>query len=199
MNKDKILGFDGYVTAETCLKILFPDQGLCLRTFRSLQAMGRIPFLKIGRRTLFNPVEVRAALERTCKRGCSMTAAFSFGRLFLNPLDSSCICSRHYCSSEQCSLNLNVVFAFYGVVLSMYIEFQLLDVRAVARLTGLTVDAVRWHIRKKHLPANRLAGHFVFSQAAVDAFIEQRKQGFAPIGSQGSKPIKNRKAPHRQK
>jgi hypothetical protein len=60
--------FAGYVPAERCIEILFPGNGICLRTFRSLQAMGRIPFLKIGRGTLLNPVEVRAALERTCKR-----------------------------------------------------------------------------------------------------------------------------------
>jgi hypothetical protein len=62
--------FEGYCSAEKCLELLFPHgDGLCLRSFRSLQAMQRIPHLKVGRRTLFNPHEVRAALERTCKRG----------------------------------------------------------------------------------------------------------------------------------
>jgi hypothetical protein len=39
-----------------------------LRTFRTLQAQGYIPHLKLGKRTLFNPGEVRAALEKRCKR-----------------------------------------------------------------------------------------------------------------------------------
>src|SRR5271165_2868988 len=62
LNQNILLGVDGYVTAERCLEILFPENGLCLRTFRTLQAHGRIPHLKIGRRTLFNPAEVIAAL-----------------------------------------------------------------------------------------------------------------------------------------
>jgi hypothetical protein len=59
---------DAYVSAERCLEILFPSQGISLRFFRNLQAQGRIPYLKLGRRTLFNPIEVRAALEKKCKR-----------------------------------------------------------------------------------------------------------------------------------
>jgi hypothetical protein len=55
--------FNGYVPAEQCLEILFPGRGLCLRTLRTLQLSGRIPHLKIGRKVLFNPVEVRAALD----------------------------------------------------------------------------------------------------------------------------------------
>jgi hypothetical protein len=57
-----------YVDAKTCLEILFPHKSLCLRTFRNLQAQGYIPHLKLGKRTLFNPAEVRAALEKRCKR-----------------------------------------------------------------------------------------------------------------------------------
>jgi hypothetical protein len=55
---------DGYVGAEKCLEILFPDPGsrLSLRFFRSLQAAGKIPYLKISRRVLFQPLEVKAAL-----------------------------------------------------------------------------------------------------------------------------------------
>lgn len=63
-----ILQTDGYVSAEECLSILFPGKGICLRTFRTLQAQGYVPYLKIGRRTLFQPSEVRAALEKRMKR-----------------------------------------------------------------------------------------------------------------------------------
>ena len=64
------LEFEGYVSAETCLSILFPgDQpGISLRLFRKLQAAGSIPYLKLGRRTLFVPSEVKAALEKRYKR-----------------------------------------------------------------------------------------------------------------------------------
>jgi len=65
------LGLDGYVGAERCIEILFPDpkSGIKLRMFRKLQAQGYIPYLKLGRRTLFNPSEVRFALEKRLKRG----------------------------------------------------------------------------------------------------------------------------------
>jgi hypothetical protein len=58
--------FDGYVSAERCLEIVFPDPKgrISLRFFRGLQAKGKIPYLKLGRRTLFNPAEVRFALEK---------------------------------------------------------------------------------------------------------------------------------------
>jgi hypothetical protein len=61
---------DGYVGVERCIEILFPDpkSGIKLRMFRKLQAQGFIPYLKLGRRTLFNPAEVRVALEKRCKR-----------------------------------------------------------------------------------------------------------------------------------
>lgn len=62
--------FAGYFGPEKCLEILFPDEAsrISLRHFRSLQASGYIPHLKLGRRTLFNPTEVRLALERFFKR-----------------------------------------------------------------------------------------------------------------------------------
>jgi len=62
--------FDGYVGIERCIEILFPDpkSGIKLRMFRKLQAQGYIPYLKLGRRTLFNPSEVRFALEKRLKR-----------------------------------------------------------------------------------------------------------------------------------
>jgi hypothetical protein len=61
--------FEGYVDASTCLAILFPGEkpGISLRHFRSLQAAGCFPVLKLGRRTLFQPSEVRAALEKRFK------------------------------------------------------------------------------------------------------------------------------------
>lgn len=56
----------GLVGAETCLRIVFPDDDTrpCLRYFRELQSKRLIPFKKIGRRTFFDPVEVRRALDR---------------------------------------------------------------------------------------------------------------------------------------
>ncbi len=62
--------FEGYVSAETCLSILFPgdEPGISMRLFRKLQAAGSIPYLKLGRRTLFVPSEVKAALEKRFKR-----------------------------------------------------------------------------------------------------------------------------------
>jgi len=59
---------DGYVTAQECLDVLFPTKGLCLRSFRTLQAQGYVPYLKLGHRTLFNPTQVRAALEKRMLR-----------------------------------------------------------------------------------------------------------------------------------
>jgi excisionase family DNA binding protein len=64
-------GIDGYVSVEQCMELLFPNKGISLRTFRELQARGRIPYLKLGRRTLFNPAEVRAALEKNFKRAAA--------------------------------------------------------------------------------------------------------------------------------
>jgi hypothetical protein len=62
------LGVEGYVDAQTCLEILFPNGGISSRFFRKLQAQGYIPHLKLGRRTLFVPSEVKAALEKRLKR-----------------------------------------------------------------------------------------------------------------------------------
>jgi hypothetical protein len=59
---------NGYVSAKECIAAIFPTGGICLRTFRTLQAEGYFPHLKIGKRTLFQPSEVRAALEKRCKR-----------------------------------------------------------------------------------------------------------------------------------
>jgi hypothetical protein len=56
----------GLVGAETCLRLIFPDEATrpCLRYFRELQRKRLIPFKKIGRRTFFDPPEVRRALDR---------------------------------------------------------------------------------------------------------------------------------------
>lgn len=54
------------VGAEDCIKIVFPSETSRpgLRTFRDWQAKGYIPVHKIGRRTYFDPEQVRAAIER---------------------------------------------------------------------------------------------------------------------------------------
>lgn len=54
------------VGAEDCIQIVFPCENSRpgLRTFRDWQAKGYIPVHKIGRRTYFDPEQVRAALER---------------------------------------------------------------------------------------------------------------------------------------
>jgi len=56
----------GLYGAEPCLHVVFPDETTrpCLRTFREWQNQRLIPFKKIGRRTFFDPVEVRRALDR---------------------------------------------------------------------------------------------------------------------------------------
>jgi hypothetical protein len=64
-NKATLL--NGYVSAEECLAAIFPTGGMCLRQFRKFQSQGFVPFLKLGRRTLFKPSEVLAALERNFK------------------------------------------------------------------------------------------------------------------------------------
>jgi hypothetical protein len=63
------LAHEGYISAEACLNLLFPNDGLSIRHFRKLQSQGYIPYLKLGRRTLFKPTEVLAALEKRLKRG----------------------------------------------------------------------------------------------------------------------------------
>ena len=54
------------VGAEECIGILFPHEKSqpSLRTFREWQARGYIPVIKIGRRTFFDPVQVRGAIEQ---------------------------------------------------------------------------------------------------------------------------------------
>jgi hypothetical protein len=57
------------VGAQACLDLLFPDGASrpSLRTFRQWQANRYLPFHKIGRRTFFDPEQVRAALDRRFK------------------------------------------------------------------------------------------------------------------------------------
>jgi len=54
------------VGAGKCLEILFPEEESrpSIRTFREWQARGYLPYLKVGRRTFFDPEQVRAALSR---------------------------------------------------------------------------------------------------------------------------------------
>ena len=54
------------VGPQKCLEILFPDEDSRpgLRTFREWQALGYMPYLKVGRRTFFDPEQVYAALSR---------------------------------------------------------------------------------------------------------------------------------------
>jgi len=56
----------GLVGPDACLRILFPDKASrpCLRYFRELQRKRLIPFVKLGRRTFFDPAEVRRAIDR---------------------------------------------------------------------------------------------------------------------------------------
>jgi hypothetical protein len=58
----------GYVGVQACIDILFPGGGISLRHFNKLLSQGYVPYLRLGRRNLFNPSEVRAALERRLKR-----------------------------------------------------------------------------------------------------------------------------------
>jgi hypothetical protein len=54
------------VGAERCLALLFPDPDSrpSLMAFREWQARGHFPYYKIGRRTIFDPEQVRSALDR---------------------------------------------------------------------------------------------------------------------------------------
>jgi hypothetical protein len=52
------------VDAKTCIDLTFAGRKPSIRTFREWQARGMIPFKKIGRLTLFDPAEVRAAIDR---------------------------------------------------------------------------------------------------------------------------------------
>jgi hypothetical protein len=57
------------VGAQDCINIVFKDamRKPGFRTFREWQAKGLIPFRKIGRLTFFDPVEVRAAIDKRCR------------------------------------------------------------------------------------------------------------------------------------
>ncbi|RYD24308.1 MAG: hypothetical protein EOP88_00680 [Verrucomicrobiaceae bacterium] len=57
------------VGAEDCIKIVFPYETSRpgLRTFREWQAKGFFAYHRIGRRTFFDPEEVRTALDRRFK------------------------------------------------------------------------------------------------------------------------------------
>jgi len=63
------------------MEILFPNKKSRpgLRTFRQWQANGFIPVHKIGRRTFFDPVQVRAAIEQRFRIGPVANAATSDG------------------------------------------------------------------------------------------------------------------------
>ena len=52
------------VDAQECINRLFAGRKPSLRTFREWQARGLIPFKKIRRLTLFDPSDVRAAIDR---------------------------------------------------------------------------------------------------------------------------------------
>lgn len=56
----------GLVCAETCRLIVWSDERgrPCMRTFRRYQRQRLIPFVKIGRRTFFDPAQVRAAIDK---------------------------------------------------------------------------------------------------------------------------------------
>jgi hypothetical protein len=56
----------GLVGAKTCIEAVFPDPKtrIGLRFFWALKAQGKLPYLKIGRRILFDPSQVRAALDK---------------------------------------------------------------------------------------------------------------------------------------
>jgi len=57
------------VGASDCIQIVFPCENSrpALRTFREWQAKGFFPFVRVGRRTFFDPEDVRAALDRRFK------------------------------------------------------------------------------------------------------------------------------------
>ena len=56
----------GLVGAETCRLIVWTDERSrpCMRTFRRYQRQRIIPVIKLGRRTFFDPAQVRAAIDR---------------------------------------------------------------------------------------------------------------------------------------
>jgi hypothetical protein len=54
------------VGAEACISAVFPDEASrpSLRSFREWQTRGYFPFVRVGRRTFFDPEDVRSALDR---------------------------------------------------------------------------------------------------------------------------------------
>jgi hypothetical protein len=57
------------VSAEECIAAVFSGEKSrpALRTFREWQSRGYLPFHKIGKRTFFDPDDVRRALDRRFK------------------------------------------------------------------------------------------------------------------------------------
>jgi len=55
--------------AQDCINLVFPCESSrpSLRSFREWQARGYLPFHKIGKRTFFDPDDVRRALDRRFK------------------------------------------------------------------------------------------------------------------------------------
>lgn len=52
-------------TAARCIELAFDeDSRPSLRSFREWQSRGWFPYRKIGRRTYFDPAEVRASIDR---------------------------------------------------------------------------------------------------------------------------------------
>jgi hypothetical protein len=52
----------------SCIDEVFDGEGKpSLRTFREWQSRGFFPFVKIGRRTFFDPKEVRFAINKRCR------------------------------------------------------------------------------------------------------------------------------------
>lgn len=65
-SKDGPNEFQGLVGEKALMEIIWPDS--CsrpsVRWFQSLKADGVIPFVRIGRRVFYDPVEVRLAFNR---------------------------------------------------------------------------------------------------------------------------------------
>ena len=56
------------VDAQSCIDEVFQgERKPSMRSFRKWQADGLIPFHKIGRLTFFDPLQVRAALDKRCR------------------------------------------------------------------------------------------------------------------------------------
>jgi hypothetical protein len=54
------------LSAQACIRELFPDRQPSLRTFQEWQKRGLIPFKKIGHFAFFDPEEVRKSLDQHC-------------------------------------------------------------------------------------------------------------------------------------